>query len=353
MADAAPAPEAATAPAPEAAPAPTGARTPLQPPDVPDPETPAGRRAKAIEVVRRRRRGKEPETETVSTEAPGAVAVPEGEQPAEGDETEPEKAETAADTEPDEKGDEERPGSKEWRRLKREKQLVAQEKRELRQMQQEYAAWKAEKDADEKLRAEDPYSWARKHGLSMRDLAKKAIGEEAKDPRDAKIEELQAQLQEVIGFKQNFEQQTQQQQIENARSSVRSHVSQEFAATTPDDFPYLHAHEPGHVAESVTTQMIEHFKRTGEELSARDVMASMERELRDYDRRLEAARNRNRPQAAPAAPPAAAPAPVRQAAGDVPSRALASRATDDAPLTQEQRRQRSVQAVRERIGRFA
>lgn len=343
---AAPATPAAPAAAPEA---PAEAPAPLQPPDAPNPtgDSPKDRRARAVEVVKRNRRGQFEKPDAAPTQA--AEETPAAE-PAE----EP-KAATAPAEEPEDKGkaepdDDDRPTAKDWKKLRQEKQLLARQMREIRDAQQKYAAWEAERTEDEKLRASDPYAWARKHGLSFRDMAKKAIGEETKDPRDVAIEELKAEIAELKGFRENYQEQSREQQIEAARSNVRAAVSREFAATSAEDFPFLHTHEADHVADAVTRDLVDHYQRTGEELSPRDVMAGMERQMREYYRRLERAVGKPAPPAPPAkAAPAAAPAP----SGDIPSNRVSARASDAGPLTQAEKRQRARALVRDRVGRFS
>jgi hypothetical protein len=340
-----------TAAAPAASPAPStapstptageGAATPAVAPPAGDSKPRGGDMARAADIARKvMERSDAGKTESV-VEAPTEEAK-----------AEPEKV----DAEPEKKDEPAvEPNGKAFRKLRLKEQALKELERKAQADLAEAAKWRAEKEADDKLKAEDPYGWARKHGLNFRDLAKKAVGEETKDPRDKAIEELRAELAELKGETATRKEREQTEAEKAAHADILATASDAFASTTPDEFPYLHEHAPAQVAAALKAELIDHYQKTGEDLSIipnglRGVMARLEKQMATYieekHSRVTARRKPPEPEPKPAPKPKAPPEN-----GDVTARAAAARVSPEGTLSQAERMRRATERARDVIRR--
>lgn len=296
--------------------------------------TPVDHAATAIEIARKAiARGGEPPAPAAGTEETQTEGATE------------EHTERPKD-EPEEKPE---PTGKAFKKLRLREQAVKDLERKVQDGLGELARWKAERESDEKLKADDPYGWARKHGFNFRELAKKAVGEETQDPRDKAIAELRAELAELKGESTTRKERERTDGVATANAEIRAVAATEFAKTTPDDFPYLHAHEPSQVAEAIRVELVEHYQRTGEELAPRQVMARLEKQMAEYVGGIHGkVASRKKPAEEPAPPH---PKPKRPENADVTSRAAAGRVTPKGPLTDEERIARATARARDIIRR--
>jgi hypothetical protein len=266
----------------------------------------------------------------------------------EGEKSEPEKEKT-----PDQKHQERL--DKGFAELKRQKKEVAKRDRLIQSREATLAEAQRELQTERELLKSDPYAFMRRHGISARDVAKKAIDEqetpEQQTLRELKSsnDELKREIEELRGYRQKTEQDTEQQQ--NQR------IVQGFIKESADDYPMLLDENPAEILAALETVYERDYKPAGLSLdrdALQEILAGFETNLRSkaesLAQRLAAKKPGGPAQASPSERGNGAVEPAKPEATEAPQALsnldAASRATPPRPLTRQERAERAAQKLR-------
>lgn len=298
--------------------------------------------------------GDAPAAETPAPEAPAKTSEPGKVAAALADEKKPEaaappKPETEAKAKALEEAKaaraKEEAEEKQWREIRRQKKAA-------REWRAEQERTKIEQAADAKLKSEDPYAWAERHGLSFAEIAKREVDKASATPEQKRIAELDAKNKEISDKLEKIEKQRAEEaktaaarEADAARSAAVAEHNRDVAThfeKSKVDYPLLSQfRDPAEIQARALDLQIQFMRATkGKEASMKDLLDHMEEEVSKESARYLRAQSAalgSGEAATPAAEPAKPAAMVRP----VTNRTAATDTTPAANLTQAQRRARS------------
>lgn len=299
-----------------------------------------------------------PEVPAPAAEKPTEKAV---EAAAEPEKPEPEKAKTLAED----------PEEKSWREIRRRKKqqrdahaAIEKQRVELAAEKAQHDVWRAEKLADEELKAKDPPAWLEKHRFDFREVALREVQKQqltpeqkaAKDEFDAIRAELAAEKdarekaeKDASDVLTEFRKEREAKKQQDALAAIHKETQGEWGQAQ-GEFPTLAAYyTPEEISEAATQLRLDHYRKTQQEAPLEEVFSFMEknaaREHQRFSRQLAADRTERDTVAADKA------AKTRAKVGPpVTNRAAATRASPDTPLTDAEKRARAVAKAAEAMG---
>lgn len=261
---------------------------------------------------------------------------------------------------------------KSWREVHRRKKQQRDERQALLDQRAavdrdkaEAAAIRAERDADEKLKREDPPAWLEKHRFDFREVALAEVNKQALTPEQkaakAEMEALRAELatekaeREKLAAEARELIETQKAEAaERKRREARGNITAENKrewASAQSGYPTLAEHyTPDEVAEAATEVLIKHYEKTQREAPLDDVFAHLERRAQTlagrFIRPREGAERTERETVDPKG------SKTRAKVGPaVTNRDAATRASPATPLSDAEKRARAVERYRELMPR--
>jgi hypothetical protein len=305
--------------APSAAPAaPNGAAPPTaaeQMAAIPDPPAPKSKakdsRSRAVELAQKHFDAALPRDMAPPAEAaPAKDAAPAAKE-------KPAKAEAEAEAEPAKADEKKTPEDeaaaaklaekkaadaaldKSWREVHRRKKQQRDERMALLQQRAtverekaEAAAIRAERDADEKLKKEDPPAWLEKHRFDFREVAQDAVRKQAITPEQKAHEDamasVRAELAAEKAAREALEKETRELIEERKAEAAERKRREAYANLTAEnkrewtsaqaDFPTLAKHyTPDEIAEAATAVLLKHYEKTQREAPLDEVFAHLEK----------------------------------------------------------------------------
>jgi hypothetical protein len=244
------------------------------------------------------------------------------------------------------------------RQAKENAEALKAERAAIAEREKKFAAFDAERVADENLRLTDPPAWLEKHRFDFREVALQEVSKQqltpeqkaAKSELDAIRAELAKEREERLKLDKESRALIEERKAEKADreqkealATLHKEAKSEWTASA-DAHPVLGAYyTPEEISEAATQLRIDHFKKTNREASLDEVFAFMEKNAaREHERfsrqQAQAAVERTERDTV-----AGKPAKTRAKVGPpVTNQVSATKASPDRALTPDEKRSRAV-----------
>jgi hypothetical protein len=234
----------------------------------------------------------------------------------------------------------------EWRKVRSAKKAARNERRGAASWREEQARAKAEAEADERLRKDQPATWLEKHGYSFYEEAKRAVAKADETPADKRAKEAEARALAAEEKANALERRINEREAAAAQKDAMAQLVNEHTAAwaeTKSDYPTLLKYYPEQeVLDTAIELRIDYYRNTKREIPISAALSHMEKEARQHRERF-TREPEGKPERTERATVAAKSGKTRAVIGPVTNRQAATSATPRGPLSPEEKRARATQ----------